>query len=82
MADDTQTIALIGAAFLIILLLVLILIRQSRSYRISAAQIEQLELGIGLGQKLGQGVDGRHEEIPLEDNAGDYKGAAPDSQRR
>ena len=42
MAYDTQTIALIGAAFLIILLLVLILIRQSRSHRISATQIEQL----------------------------------------
>lgn len=30
-----------------------------------AAHVEQLELGLGLGQKFGQGIDGRHEGIRL-----------------
>lgn len=42
MADDTQTIALIGAAVLIILLLLLVLIRQARTQKITAAQLERL----------------------------------------
>ncbi|MNG98936.1 hypothetical protein D3C79_580950 [compost metagenome] len=45
-----------------------------------ATHVKQLELGIGLGQEFGQGIDVRHVMVRLKEDVGDYKEAASDSQ--
>jgi hypothetical protein len=41
-----------------------------------AAHVEQLELGVGLGQEFGQRIDGGHEVIRLRVMRADYKEVA------
>ena len=45
-----------------------------------ATHVKQLKLGIGLGQKLGQRIDGRHDVIRLRVMRADYKAVVSDSQ--
>jgi len=52
----------------------------ARQWSHLAAHVEQLKLGVGLGQEFGQRIDGGHEVIRLRVMRADYKEVAQDSQ--